>query len=193
MRYAFLVLFIFMSSLLGTAADQVLTISAVEDARCVECDGVRKNMSLTCKWYTINVSDCPVTLSNLGILTRGSGCLQYSAVGKVDVKTDINALVTKFALYDVFNQHLVNLASRDVFEMHVGTYNFDGTNPPFEGRWNIPSYVNSDELLIVIAYPEKARLKSGEVWQINFDKLTERAREVVPTAEFRPDSTKNLH
>lgn len=186
--YRLLVVLLLISS--AKAGDQEFTISVNDTARCVECSSNRKNMSLTCKWYTVNVSDCPVSLSNVGILTRAAGCIVYSAAGSVIVKSELDAVELNFALYDVFNQHLITLRSSDVIELPVGSFELDAVKPPFAGRWDIPSYVDPDELLIVIAFPEKARLRTGEIWQIDYHMLTKKIQEIVPTAKFEPDSAR---
>ena len=76
-------------------------------------EDINKDSTLHRSWYTINDDACPIQLLKAGVQTEkriGTLDFQYKPIVQSFVaKEPIMAMEIRFALYDVFNEHIVTL------------------------------------------------------------------------------------
>jgi hypothetical protein len=74
---------------------------------------VDKDSTLHRSWHTVNDATCPIQLVKAGVKTEqrsGTTNLEYKpVVESFAAKEPITAMEMRFALYDVFNEHIVTL------------------------------------------------------------------------------------
>jgi hypothetical protein len=86
-----------------------------------------------------------------------------STVG-ITISQTVMAMEVRHILFDVFGQHLGNLANKEAQDFGAGTATLDGT-------WKLYDD-NAARLLTTVTYVARVRLADGTQWVVNRDNLT---------------------
>lgn len=135
---------------------------------------VNPESSLERSWVVLNDPTSPIQLSGAGIETlyRDS---RYSLrpTGTFTATAPVVAFEIRYALYDMFGQHIKTLTGTEVRDVD------EGESLPLSpvGTWHaFEDEVR--ELLTVVAFVSAVRPRDGEVWTHDQEAVLDRLREV---------------
>jgi hypothetical protein len=132
---------------------------------------INKESALHRSWHTVNDSTCPIQLVKAGVRTEEYLTGYNAVVGAFAAKEPITALEMRFALYDVFDEHIVTLETTWVEDVaSPGSFMFKNNSPVTTQRAPKLLLFRADpndveRLLTVISFVSKVRTKSGTVWR----------------------------
>jgi hypothetical protein len=123
---------------------------------------VNDGSSLQRGWITINDPASPVTLTRTGANTRyfssGGGYYSYVAQGQMTTKAAVSAYNIRFALFDVFGNHMGNLSNLEVRDLR------SGETVDLDGRWRVSEH-DVSRLYTVVSFVSHVRTADGRVWR----------------------------
>ncbi len=111
-----------------------------------------------------NEPSCPVQITShsLSIIYEDRG-FRFSGTTGLEVSETITAIQVRTALYDVFGQHMQNLANIEPRDMAIGSQSISG-------KWRAGEN-DISELLTTVTYIARVRLADGTQWVCSFDDL----------------------
>ena len=146
-----------------------LTVSKKEGSSVVTklSMGIKVNdgSSLKREYTTINDSNCPVQLNDVGIETSyGSSSYSFRPTGNLTAKEPIVAYEVVHLIYNVFGEHMKSLSNTEITDID-GQKDFSKYSSWYASENNVSEY------LICVSYVSNVRTKSGKLWHYNFKVL----------------------
>jgi hypothetical protein len=138
---------------------------------------VNDGSSLKREQITINDSNCPVQLSDIGIVpSYSSSRYSFEPTGSITTQEPITAYEIVHLIYNVFGEHMKSLSNTAITDI-------DGQSffRPYSSWY--ASENNVSEYLICISYVSNVRTKSGKIWHYNFKALKEQLNKIEFTFE----------
>ena len=138
---------------------------------------VNDGSSLKREYTTINDSNCPVQLTDVGIETSyGSSSYSFRPIGNLTVKEPIVAYEVVHLIYNVFGEHMKSLSNTEITDID-GKKDFSKYSSWYASENNVSEY------LICVSYVSNVRTKSGKLWHYNFKALKDQLSKLEITFE----------
>jgi hypothetical protein len=121
---------------------------------------VNAGSKLTRETILLNDPDCPVQVEKTSVkMDFGRNNFEYRVSSNVQIRSPIVAVSVRHIMYDVFGQHMKNLANIEVKDLGPGPATINGA-------WN--AYGNEiSEFLTAVTYVSRVRLADGTQWVYN--------------------------
>lgn len=125
--------------------------------------GVKVNdgSTLTRDFIIINDTNCPVSLSDVGINTVYGNSYSFVPVGTINPKEPITAFEIHHVLYDIFGEHIKTLSNQYVTDLITSS----ALNK--YASWYATEN-NVSEYLICVSYVANVRSAGGTIWHYNY-------------------------
>lgn len=125
---------------------------------------INEGSSLTRESILFNDPSAPISLKShsMKIVYKDRG-FRFSGETEIEVKSEILALQVRTILYDVFGQHMKNLANTEPRDFGPGSARIDGEWRAFEN--------DVSEMLTTVTYVARVRLADGTQWVFDEDNL----------------------
>lgn len=125
---------------------------------------INEGSTLTRESILFNDPSSPVEIKShsMEIIYKDRG-FRFSGNTELDVKRSIVAIQVRTILYDVFGQHMKNLANTAPKDFTAGTSKIDAEWRAFEN--------DVSEMLTTVTYVARARLSDGTQWVFDADNL----------------------
>lgn len=151
--------------------------------------GIRVNAgsSLEREWLTAHDTRLPVDLKGtVGIRTYyasgarySSGEYQYRTTITLVPKDSLAAVEVRFILFDIWGEHTKTLSMTEIVDMPAGK------DVSFSPSWRLWSENETEEFYASIGYIARVRLRSGKVFEADYDPIVAEARKMY--ARFSPE------
>lgn len=126
---------------------------------------INDGSSLKREYTTVNDSNCPVQLIDVGIETScASARCFFRPRGSLTTKEPIVAYEVVHLIYNVFGEHIKTLSNTEVTDIDKEREFTSFTT------W-YTTVNNISEYLICVSYVSNVRTKSGKLWHYNFKEL----------------------
>lgn len=125
---------------------------------------INEGSTLTRESILFNDPSSPVQVNShsMEIVYKDRG-FQFSGITELSVKRSVVAIQVRTILYDVFGQHMRNLANTEPKDFGEGTTSINGEWRAFEN--------DVSEMLTTVTYVARVRLSDGTQWVVDADNL----------------------
>ena len=126
---------------------------------------LNEGSSMQREGIVLNIVSCPVEITNSSLtFDYADRRFKYKVATEINVAEPILAIEVRHALYDVFGEHMKNLANLEARDFAAGPSSFDGT-------WNILNENDVGEHLTTVTYVSAVRFVNGLTWKFDVDLL----------------------
>ena len=125
--------------------------------------GVAQNEGSTMQRESIvlNAPDCPIRFVSASMsFDFEDRRFRYNVATQIETDVPVAALEVRHALFDVFGDHIQNLANTEATDFAPGGHSLTGT-------WDIFQANEVSEHLTTVSYVYQVRLVDGRVWEVD--------------------------